>query len=86
MKKGFLISVAALAASMAIDASATLPESLTERLNAKTVYAAQEQETTKVAQSQFVLERPASSGSLNVADHYSHRSHASHTSHVSSRY
>ncbi len=88
-KKSFLISVAVLAASMAIDASAALPESLTEQLNANAGYAAQEQEAPKAAQSPFVLERPDSSGTQNVAGHVSHSSHASHASHashVSSRY
>jgi hypothetical protein len=84
-KKAFLTSVAALAASMVIDASAALPESLAEQLNAKdgTV---QEQLAPKAALSPFVLERPDASESLNVAEHYSHRSHASHASHASSRY
>jgi hypothetical protein len=85
-KKSFLISVAVLAASMAIDASAALPESLTEQLNAKAEYTTQEQETPKVTQSPFVLERPDSSGIQNVAQHVSHSSHASHASHASSRY
>jgi hypothetical protein len=85
-KKSFLTSVAALAASMAIDASAALPESLTERLDSKAEYTAHEQESAKVTQNPFVLERPDSSGIPNVAEHYSHRSHASHSSHVSSRY
>jgi hypothetical protein len=85
-KKSFLTAVAALAASMAIDASAALPESLTEQLNTKAGYAGQEQEAPKTAQSPFVLERPDSSGSPNVAEHYSHYSHYSHVSHFSSRY
>lgn len=84
-KRTFLTSVAVLAASMAVDANAALPESLTEQLNTKIEYARQEQEAPKAVQSPFVLERPDSSGSTNVADHYSHRSHASHSSHVSSR-
>jgi hypothetical protein len=89
MKKSFLTSVAALAASIAIDASAALPESLTKQLDVKAEYVAQAQELAKAAQNPFVLERPDSIGNTNVADHYSHRSHASHASHrshVSSRY
>jgi hypothetical protein len=72
-----------LAASMAIDASATLPRSLAEHLRPKTGYVGQEQKTSNPAQNQFVLERPGSSDSLNVAGHYSHSSHVSHASHSS---
>lgn len=85
-KKAFLTSVAALAASMAIDASAALPESLTEQLNAKAGYAAHEQKAGEAALNPFVLESHDASGSTKVADHYSHRSHSSHSSHTSSRY
>jgi hypothetical protein len=88
-KKSFLTSVAVLAVSMAIDASAALPDTLTEQLDANAVYSIQAQESFKTAQNPFVLERPDVSGNTTFADHYSHRSHSSHSSHrshVSSRY
>ncbi|MDD5493745.1 MAG: hypothetical protein PHG36_03630 [Dehalococcoidia bacterium] len=85
-KKSFLIPVAVLAASLVIDASAALPQSLTEQLNAGAGYTASKPELPKVAQNPFVLERSDSSRSQNVAAHGSHSSHASHASHVSSRY
>ena len=90
-KKSFLTAVAALAVSMAVDASAALPETLKDQLNVVSAgYADQGQEVaSKISHNPFVLERPDSSGSPNVAEHYSHSSHASHASHashVSSRY
>jgi hypothetical protein len=86
MKKSFLTAVATLAASMAMDASAALPESLAEQLNAKEGIMGQKNEPPNLVQNPFVLERPDSSGTPNIAEHYSHRSHASHASHASSRY
>lgn len=81
-KKSFLTSVAVLAASMMIDASAAL----TDQLGVQPAYSAQAQESAKTAQDPFVLERPNSTGNPILAEHYSHRSHASHSSHTSSRY
>lgn len=88
-KKSFLTSVAALAVSMAMDASAALPGSLTEQLDINSAYSEQAQGSAKIAQNPFVLEHSDLSGNSTVADHYSHRSHSSHSSHrshVSSRY
>ena len=80
MKKSFLSSVAVLAAALAVDASAALPESLSTKLQDAT-FAQQNLQT----QNPFVLERPNENG-LFVAAHSSHRSHSSHASHTSSRY
>lgn len=77
MKKPFLTSVAVLAAALAVDASAALPESVSANLQ-DTAF------TQQNAQNPFVLERPNEHG-LFVAAHSSHASHASHASHVSSR-
>jgi hypothetical protein len=77
MKKSFLTSVAVLAAALAVDASAALPESVSANLQDATF-------TQQNAQNPFVLERSNEHG-LFVAAHSSHASHASHASHVSSR-
>lgn len=84
-KKSFLASVTVLAVSMAIDANAALPDSLTEKLNSSLENSIQEQNAVSTVQSPFVLTLPNSISSTDVANHYSHRSHASHSSHVSSR-
>lgn len=80
MKKSFLTSVAVLAAALAVDASAALPESVSAKLLDAT-FTQQDLQT----QNPFVLERPNENG-LFVAAHRSHSSHASHASHTSSRY
>ncbi|MGZ8934965.1 MAG: hypothetical protein ACXW04_08700 [Methylobacter sp.] len=88
-KKAFLTSVAVLATSMAVNAGAALPNSLTEQVISNAEYTVQGHESASKAQNPFVLERPDASDNVNVADHYSHRSHSSHSSHrshVSSRY
>lgn len=79
-KKSFLTSVAVLAATLAINANAALPETVSSKLPEATTV----QENSQV-QAPFVLERPNESGLL-VAAHHSHSSHASHASHASSRY
>ena len=79
-KKSFLTSISVLAAMLAADASAALPESVSVKLQDATFTQQNSQ-----AQNPFVLERPNENG-LFVAAHSSHRSHASHASHVSSRY
>ena len=83
MKKTFLTSVALLAANLAVDANAALPESVSNKLPETTVIQQGYQ-----AQTPFVLER-ANEKSLMVAghsSHASHSSHSSHSSHASSRY
>jgi negative regulator of sigma E activity len=80
MKKTFLTSVALLAASLAVDANAALPESVSNKLPEMTTI----QQSLQVKTS-FVLER-ANEKSLMVAAHSSHASHSSHSSHASSRY
>lgn len=84
-KKAFLKSIAALATSVALDASAALPESVTDHLAVPVAMetTASNSTTAKTTEDPFVLER--SQESTSVADHYSHRSHASHRSHYSSR-
>ncbi|MGZ8161405.1 MAG: hypothetical protein ACXWTT_00895 [Methylobacter sp.] len=79
MKKTFLTSIAVLAATLAVNASAALPESVSAKLPQTTF----DQQNLQ-AQNPFVLERPNEHG-LFVAAHSSHSSHASHASHVSSR-
>lgn len=80
MKKSFLTSVAVLATTLAINANAALPETVSAKLPEATVV-----QQNLPAQNPFVLERPNESG-LFVAAHGSHSSHASHASHVSSRH
>ena len=80
MKKTFLTSVALLAATLAVDASAALPESVSAKLPEMTVI-----QQSFQAQAPFVLERANDKG-LFVAAHGSHSSHSSHSSHASSRY
>ena len=86
-KRSFLTSVAVIAAAMAFDVSASLPESLTEHLSANInpVVTATEISTTAAA---FVLERPipTANGQAKHSYHSSHASHSSHRSHYSSRY
>jgi hypothetical protein len=77
MKKSFLTSVAVLAATLAINANAALPETVSAKLPEATVV-----QQNLQAQNPFVLERPNESGLFVAA----HRSHASHASHVSSRH
>ena len=79
MKKSFLTSIAVLAATLAADANAALPETVSAKLpDAITV-----QQDSQV-QPPFVLVKPNENGLL-MAYHGSHGSHGSHTSHTSSR-
>lgn len=78
-KKNFLTSIAVLAAALAVDANATLPETVSAKLPQATFV-----QQNLQAQNPFVLERPNENG-LFVAAHGSHVSHRSHSSHVSSR-
>ena len=78
IKKSFLTSIAVLAATLAADASAALPEDVSGKLPELT------QQNFQTA-NPFVLDRPNEHG-LFVAAHSSHVSHASHSSHASSRY
>jgi len=77
MKKSFLTSLSILAATMAADASAALPETVVDKLPATQTI---EQAST---QSPFILDKPNEYGIFAL--HSSHASHASHASHVSSR-
>ena len=79
MKKTFLTSIAVLAATLATDACADLPASVSANFQDATFT-----QQNLQAQNPFVLERPNEHG-LFVAAHSSHASHASHASHVSSR-
>ena len=81
MKKSFLTSVAVLAATLAVDSSAALPDTISSKLS-DTMFV---QQNLQQAQTPFVLERPKDER-LFVAGHYSHSSHSSHSSHTSSRY
>lgn len=83
-KKIFLTSIAVLAATMALEAGAALPQSLTDQPNAQIGSTITSGEIA-TAQTPFVLERPVLTGTLH-AQHRSHSSHSSHSSHVSSRY
>ena len=78
-KRAFLNSLAALAATMAIDASAALPGLSTEQSIINMSHAITSLETVKV-QDLFVLERPSSITGTVYAQHGSHASHASHAS------
>lgn len=83
-KKIFLKSIAVLAATMALEAGAALPQSLTEQPSVTIGSPVTSGEIT-TAPIPFVLERPVLTGTLH-AQHRSHSSHSSHRSHVSSRY
>jgi len=78
MKKSFLTSLSILAASMATDATAALPQAVADKIP--------EQQSIEQASAQkpFVLDVPNEHG-LFVAAHGSHASHSSHRSHYSSR-
>lgn len=80
MKKTFLTSVILLATTLAVDANAALPESISTKLPEMTTIQQGIQ-----AQSPFVLQRANERG-VFVAYHSSHASHSSHSSHASSRY
>jgi hypothetical protein len=86
-KKGFLTSVAVLAAALAFDARAALPKSLDEQPSVKIASAVAASEIA-ISQTPFVLERPTASGTTGAKHSYhsSHSSHSSHRSHYSSRY
>lgn len=86
-KKVFLTSIAVLAATMALEASAAIPESFREQSTIKIDLAVLDPTITS-PQTPFVLERPTSSGTAaeKHSYHSSHRSHSSHSSHYSSRY
>ena len=83
MKKTFLTSVVLLAATLAVDASAALPGSVSSKLPEITTIQQGFQ-----AQTPFVLERANEKGLFVAAhgSHSSHSSHGSHSSHASSRY
>jgi len=76
MKKNFLTSLSLLAATMAADATAALPQAVANKIP--------EQQSIEQASTQtpFVLDLPNEHG-LFVAAHSSHSSHASHSSHRS---
>jgi hypothetical protein len=82
MKKSFLTSIAILAATLASNASASLPEAVSAKLPAPEATVAQQD---LQVQPLFVLVKPNEDGLL-MAYHSSHASHASHASHVSSRH
>ena len=77
MKKTFLTSIVLLATTLAVDANAALPESLSSKL--PEMSATQQDFQT---QTPFVLERSNDHGVIVAY----HSSHASHASHASSRY
>lgn len=82
MKKKYLTSLSILAASVAADANAALPESMAAKMPSLDT-ASVEKQTTR---SPFVIDRPtAENGGVFVAGHSSHSSHSSHRSHYSSR-
>ena len=81
MKKSFLTSIAILVATFAADASAALPNSISNNLLDETIT----QKNSQEQQVPFILGRTSDSGVI-IAAHHSHASHASHASHVSSRY
>lgn len=78
MKKSFLTSLSLLAATMAADATAALPQTVADKMP--------ENQSVEQAsmQAPFVLDKPNEHG-LFVAAHSSHASHSSHRSHFSSR-
>lgn len=78
MKKRFLTSLSILAAGLAADATAALPETVADKMPESKAF---EQSST---QAPFVLDKPNEHG-LFVAAHSSHSSHSSHRSHFSSR-
>ena len=78
MKKSFLTSLSFLAATIAANASAALPQSVSDKMPEATKTTIEQTST----QSPFVLGKPNEHG-VFVADH---SSHASHASHASSRY
>lgn len=84
-KKTFLTSIAVLAASLAVDASASLPDSVHEKLITSSTNQNEIKNEQLMSPNSFVLQTPTN-GDISVAEHYSHRSHSSHRSHVSSRY
>lgn len=78
MKKRFLTSLSLLAATIAADATAALPEVVAAKIpETKSI------EQQSITQSPFVLDNAIANGGVFVADHYSHRSHSSHSSHRS---
>ncbi|MCQ8119911.1 MULTISPECIES: hypothetical protein [Methylomonas] len=82
MKKSFLTSLSILAASIAADASAALPESATNQMPTLDTASVEKQ----TSQLPFVIDRPTvENGGVFVAAHSSHASHSSHRSHYSSR-
>lgn len=82
MKKSFLTSLSILAASIAADASAALPDSAANQVQMLDKASVE----TQAIKSPFVIDRPtAENGGVFVAAHSSHASHSSHRSHYSSR-
>ncbi len=80
MKKSFLTSLSILAATMAADAKATLPQAVADKIPSSPSHSLEQAST----QAPFVLNKPNEHG-LFVAAHSSHASHSSHRSHFSSR-
>ncbi|MGZ5030780.1 MAG: hypothetical protein ACXV8I_09305 [Methylobacter sp.] len=82
MKKSFLASLSILAASIAAEASAALPDNVADKMpSLDNAYL--EKQTTQLP---FVIDRPTvENGGVFVAAHSSHASHSSHRSHYSSR-
>lgn len=80
-KKSFLTSIVALAASLAIEAAASVPEELAKGLET-TPNSVVERARDSIQSDPFVLEHTASEN-LRFAAHSSHSSHASHASHSS---
>lgn len=87
MKKSFLTSIGALAATLGANASSTLPDSIpSSDLSIKTIY----QQDTQQPQIPFVLSRAEvvsekSGHGSHVSGHSQHGSHgSSHSVHVSS--
>lgn len=82
MKKSFLTSLSLLAATIAADATAALPDNVANQMPTIDTASVEKQTT----QSPFVIDRPtAENGGVFVAGHSSHASHSSHRSHYSSR-
>lgn len=83
MKKTFLTSVTVLATSLAIEASASIPETLAQSLGQVATYPDQKGLKEFDQTSSFVLEHAGISDNTTLAAHRSHSSHSSHSSHYS---
>ena len=82
--RDFLASLAVLATTIATDAAANIPESLTPKTGSPIADNLSAQLPTS-PKDPFVLTRTGGPNGNNVAWHSSHASHASHASHFSSR-